>query len=259
MHTNRPSQSAFLIAAMTTSLFLTGCMGIRPESLAKPEKLTCIQVLPGTEAHETRGLLDVKVTTRLTPGPYFSERQDAEGTYYRAPPGGIYIGADAGADKPNTGPVPRIQDGGIWLPRTPGKSPHLYTFSSIGDSTIIPVPDNASCATAMSIPDPQSKGVNAVAFATGGAIGGAAGGLIARSTSPGKAMSYGQAAGTGLVGGALGGLVVAGLINMDIGTINHLSVSTDPTFQAALEKLAPTVTAVPAAQPVPQEANTQAL
>lgn len=256
---NRPSTSVFLIAALTSTVLLTGCAGVRPESLATPEKLTCIQVLPGTEAHETRGLFGLKVTTRLTPGPYFAERQDAEGTYYRAPSGGIYIGADESADKPNKSLVPRIMDGGVWLPRVPGKPPHLYTFFSTSDSTIVPLPDNASCATAMSIPDPQSQGVDAVAFATGGAVGGAAGGVIARSTSPGKAMSYGQAAGTGLVGGALGGLLVAGLINMDIGKITHHPLSSDPTFQTALEKLTPAVTAVPAAQPAPQEANTQAL
>ena len=259
MNKKQAAKSTLLLAALTANMVLTGCAGVRPKSLAKPEKLSCIQVLPGTEAHEVRGLFDVKVTTRLTPGPYFSERQDAEGTYYRAPAGGIYFGADATADQPNKSLVPRVMDGGIWLPRVPGKSPHLYTFFSTSDSTIIPVPDNASCATAVFIPDPQSQGVDAVAFATGGAIGGAAGGAIARSAAPGKTMSFGQAAGTGLVGGALGGLLVAGLINMDIGKINHHPVATDPKFQAALEKLLPTVTDVPAAPAVPQEAPARTL
>lgn len=228
----------YIVASLTTTAFLCACAtGIKPDELQAPEKLTCLDVPQGVEAHEVRGLMKFHWTTRLTPGPYIAEREDINGTYYRAPSGGIYIGRDDLADKPPLAMLPRTFNGGIWVPRDPDKEPHLYTYFSTQEATIVPLPKNASCSNAISVPDPQSKGVSVVAFASGGAIGGATGGAVARAATPNSTMSYGQAAGVGAAGGAIGGMIVAGMINMDVGKIFHQPSSTDPKFLATLKEL----------------------
>lgn len=241
--------------AFTTVPFFGGCAtGIRPSDLTQPEALTCIEIPKGVEAHETKGLLNYQWTTRLVPGPYIAEREDAEGIYYRAPSGGIYIGRDDIADQPPVPFMPRNLEGGIWVPSVPGKFPHLYTYFSTQEANIIPLPENAGCSNAVVVRDPQSKGVSTVAFATGGALGGATGGLIGRAITPNSSMSYGRAAGAGAAGGAIGGLIVAGLINMDVGKIFHHPLSTDLKFVATLEGLARKATPIPAVSTQPHDA-----
>lgn len=248
----------FLFLAFIITAFFSGCATrILPNDLARPEALTCIEVPEGVEAHEIKGPLKKHWTTKLVPGPYISEREDADGTYYRAPPGGIYSVLDEIADKPTPPLMPRIFDGGIWVPRTSGKTPHLYIYYSTQDATIIPLPDSSNCSSAVSVPDPESMGVNTVAFVTGGALGGATGGATARATVPNASVSYGQATGGGAIAGAVSGLIVAGLINMDVGKITHLSLSTDPKFVAALEELALKVVPIPAIQPQTDELPTK--
>ena len=217
---------------------LAGCATpIKPETLAVPKQLSCIQLPQALEAHDVRGLLNIHWTTRLSPGPYISEREGPEGTYYRAPPAGIYIGRDEVADKPPTPLLPRTFNGGILVPREAGKQVQLYTYFSTEEAPTAQLPPNASCASAVSIPDPQAKGVSSVAFATGGAIGGAAGGVAARATTTGSSMSYGQAAGAGAAGGLVGGVIIAGFINMDVGKIVPVAPSSDARFLAELNDL----------------------
>ena len=226
---------------------LQGCvLGIQPDNLKRPDSVTCIEVLESIDAHETYGLLRFDWTTRLVQGPYISEREDADGTYYRAPPGGIYLGRDDLASKPPIPLLPRIFDGGIWIPRSPDKPPRVYTYNSTQEATIVPPPDGASCTNAVTVPDSQGIGVNPVAFAIGGALGGAAGGTIARTSTPNNSISYGQAAGVGAAGGAIGGLIIGALINLDVGRISRRPVSTDPKFVSALEQLRNKIVSVPA-------------
>lgn len=233
---------------LVSSVLLGGCAtGITPSDLKRPLTLTCIDVPQGVEAREVQGLMKFNWTTKLVSGPYISELEDAEGTYYRAPLGGIYIGRDDLADKPPVPLVPRTFNGGIWIPHVPGKPPRLYTYFSTQEAASAPLPENAGCATAVAMPDPQAQGVSTIAFVTGGAVGGATGGAIARTTNSNSTMSYGQAAGVGAAGGAIGGLVVAGLINMDVGKIFHRPPSTDPQFQAALERMHLAVVRIPPA------------
>lgn len=235
------------VFVLVGSVLLGGCAtGVQPSDLKKPVALTCIEVPKGIEAREVRGAMKFNWTTRLVSGPYIAELEDEEGTYYRAPLGGIYIGRDDLADKPPAPLMPRTFNGGVWIPRVPGKTPHLYSYFSTQEAASVPLPENASCATAITVPDPQAQGVSTVAFAAGGAVGGAAGGAVARATTSSGSMSYGQAMGTGAVGGAIGGAVVAGLINMDVGKIFHHPSSTDPQFQAALERMPQTVVKIPA-------------
>ncbi|MDI1260269.1 hypothetical protein [Aquabacterium sp.] len=234
------------------TLMLGGCATmVKPEDLSRPAKLSCFEVPQIVEAHEVRGLLDIPWVTKLAQGPYVAERENAEGTYYRAPPGGIHIApAAVKADAPPAPLMPRVFDGGIWIPKTPGTPAHLYTYFSTQEAAVVPLPEAASCQTAQLVKDPDAKGVSAVAFATGGLIGGTAGGLVGRSVSSNSSVSYGQAAGAGAVGGALGGLIVAGLINMDVGKIVHHPLSKDAKFQSALQDMsAKVVLVVPSALP----------
>ena len=65
-------------------------------------------------------------------------------------------------------------------------------------------------------------------------------------------MSYGQAAGAGVAGGLIGGVIIASLINMDVGKINLMPLNKDPVFQAALDQLRSSVVQLkPAPAPVP--------
>lgn len=238
------------LSVLLSVAFLSGCATIvRPDDLKKPEMVTCLEVPKGVEAHEVKGLFDYRWTTRLAHGPYIAELEDAEGIYYRAPPGGIFVGPDDIDGKP----LPRLQpwlfDGGIWVPRASDKAPHLYTYFSTQDATVAQLPAGASCATAVSVPDPNSKGVSVVVFATEGALGGAIGGAVARAASQNSSMSYGQSAGAGLIGGAIAGVIIAGLINMDVGKIVHSAPSTDPKFRAALGELVFKIVQIPAGKP----------
>lgn len=194
----------YLLAMMLTgAISLAGCASnIRPDDLKKPVQLSCLQVPQGLEAHEIKGLADFHWTTRLASGPYLSEGEDAEGTFYRAPSGGIYIGRDDLADKPTSAYAPRIYDGGIWLPNKRGLQPYFYIYPSLNVPKVESLPDNANCANAVAIPAPEGKNVSVIAFATEGAIGGAAGGVIARAAVEASSISYGKAAGLGAAGRA---------------------------------------------------------
>lgn len=236
----------------SAALTLGGCATvIKPTDLAQPASPTCIQVPVGVVAHEVKGLLNFKWTTQLAPGPYIAEREDAQGTFYRAPPGGVEVFADEYVDKQPAGMIPRFYDGGIWLPRDAAAPAKFYTYFSTADAVVKPAPPDASCDVAVLVPDPQAQGVSSVAFATGGAIGGATGAVVGRSMNHHSSLSYGQAAGAGLVGGAIGGLIVASLINMDIGKINLMPLSKDPAFQTMLDQFKGSVVQLkPAPAPV---------
>ncbi|WP_141218206.1 hypothetical protein [Bordetella genomosp. 11] len=197
----------------------------------------------GLEGHDTRGIFDIEWTTKVAAGPYISEFEDAGGTYYRAPPGGLYFAMT------NNSPVdPTTYDGGIWVPRDHATPPVFYTYYSTANAVVAPLPTGASCANAVLVPSPQGTGADTVAFATGGAIGGAAGGAIGRGIAHSASMSYGQAAGAGAAGGAIGGLIVAALINMDVGKIFYRPMPNDPAFIQKLTQLTKEAKPIPSAQ-----------
>lgn len=238
-----------ILMMITVPTLLAGCgtTPINPADLKRPVALTCIEVPQGMEAHELLGLGKYHWTTRLAPGPYIAEREDADGTYYRAPPGGVYQARDDLANLPPSPLVPRVRDGGIWMPHTQGNLPHVYTYYSTQEAPVVALPEKASCATAVSLSDPKSKGVNTVAFATGGALGGATGGAVATAVTRNTSASSGQAVGAGAAGGAIAGLLVAAMIDMDVGKIFHHPVSNDPKFMAALQELSHSAAPIPAA------------
>jgi len=232
-------RSPYLFYIFVLPMILAGCTSIAPESLKKPARMTCIEIAPAMEAHEKLGLLNIPWIYTLASGPYLSEREDAQGIYYRAPPSGITIIRDKDGDGDDSiakRTPPAHVDGGIWLPRDTALAPHLYFYvGSRTDQAAAPL-DHANCANAVLLPGAKPGDVNAVAFAVAGAAGGAAGGIAGRSMAGSGKMSYGQAAGTGAVGGAIAGLIIAKLIDMEHGQIQHGRPLTDPAFLTALRE-----------------------
>lgn len=217
-------------------IFVGGCTpAIKPSKLFVPKEITCIDIPQELDAHEVRGLLKVHWTTRVLPGPYVAEREDGNGTYYRAPPGGIQIIADGTENKSANMFTHMAYDGGIWVPSNSSLPPHIYTYFSTGSAAVVPVPEGASCANAKFAQDPETKGVSLAGFAMGGAAAGAVGGAAARATVSHGSMSYGQAAGAGAAGGLLGGVIVAAIINNDVGKIVKQPLSKDANFVIALQ------------------------
>lgn len=220
-------------------VFIAGCTNsVKPNSLKPPEIVTCIQVPSGIVSHDERGLLNIKWTTRLQAGPYIAELEDAEGIYYRAPAGGIYMVMDDLADKPHVEFNPKNHDGGIWVSRNSAITPRVYIYNSTDEATVIPAPEDANCNKAVFVRDPVSKGVSVVEFGAGGAVGGAIGGVIGHSVTNNSSISYGQAAGVGVASGAIAGVIIATIINMDIGKIFIQPSSTNAAFIKELDNLA---------------------
>jgi hypothetical protein len=199
------------------SIFLfQGCASTyKPEELRVPTSITCIYLQSPMSFHSKRGLAYPAVETRLERGPYIAEREDAEGTYYRAPPGGFtgWPYSLPSADLNNA------RDGGFWIPHDSKKTPRLYSYFSTSAVPPSVPPENINCSSFAQIRNPETSKVSLTAITVGGAIGGAVGGATARSMNPQSSMSYGQTAGIGAAGGALGMLIVGSIINADVGKI----------------------------------------
>ncbi|TDR76608.1 hypothetical protein [Paludibacterium purpuratum] len=236
------------VLVFTVSL-LSGCATeINPSQLTTPRPLTCIEVPKGVEAHWEDGLFKDKWTIKLADGPYISELEDENGVYYRAPVGGLYFMQDELANKPSTPFMHKNHDGGIFIPKSPGKKPLIYQYFSTTEPTFTPAPSGASCSNAYFPPDSKSTGVNTVAFATAGALGGATGGLASRSVSNSNSISYGQAAGYGAVGGAIGGAIVSQIINSSIGHIFMLPDNKDKNFNKYISEITNHINTLPITQ-----------
>lgn len=194
---------------------LSGCASTyKPEDLRVPTSITCIYLPTPMSFYEKRGASSEPWETRLERGPYVAEREDDEGTFYRAPPGGF-----SGWPYSRPATQSNARDGGFWIPRNPKTTPRLYSyFSTSAVPPVVPA-DNVDCSSFGQVKDPVTSKVSLIALASGGALGGAAGGLAGRSMNSQGGLSYGQAAGVGAVGGAVGMLIVGAMINADVGKI----------------------------------------
>lgn len=202
-------------AVMLAVSLLSGCVTpINPEDLKSPKEITCIDLKEPIilNYHD-------QWTTRFEKGPYWSEKIDANGTYYRAPPGGISVTDENGGGFPGQ---PTTSDGGFYVPNKANEPVKLYAYFSTKPAPVQPYPNGTDCSTLGYVRDPSTSKVDLVSFAVGGAIGGATGGLIARGVSGSGNMSYGQAAGAGAAGGLIGGVIIAAMINSDVGKIKPL-------------------------------------
>ena len=219
-------------------LALGGCATVTaPEDLKVPTQLTCFELAAPADYLEDRGPLKVSWETRLERGPYVSEREDAEGVFYRAPPGGVMIVPQSARNPPPNTPVSGVYDGGVWIPRDPAKQPRLYSyFTTVAPTPVVPPPE-ASCANVQVARNPKTQGVDTIAYTVAGGVGGAVGGAAARGVGA-TGMSYGKAAGVGAAGGAIGGAVVAALINMDVGKIVLRQPEQNADFVRAIREAA---------------------
>ena len=93
----------------------------------------------------------------------------------------------------------------------------------------------------------QTHGVDAVAFAIGGALGGASGGALGHGIANNPSLSLGQSVATGAAAGAAAGLIIAAIINMYMGQINHRTYNPDPKFVAVLREITKSPVIIPRA------------
>ncbi len=213
---------------------VAGCAtSITPSDLAVPKQITCVYLSQPLTASGVYGIGYTWIT-RLERGPYFSEREDDKGSYYRAPPGGYSLKGLKGEPFPG---LTTTMDGGFFLPNDPNEPPRLYAYFSTEPAPVLVPPEDADCSMVGYTKDPATSRVSMLSFAAGGAVGGAAGGIVGRSLANGSHMSYGQAAGVGAAGGLIGGLIVAAIINSGVGKIHSGLLVKDPVFLKQLREL----------------------
>jgi hypothetical protein len=217
---------------LTLVVLLTGCSSnlIKPEQLEAPKKISCIYLPEPISYSEKVEKLFASANWeyRFERGPYIAEKIDSEGTYFRGPPGAIYIGRPEMKDEPAGILSHMVRDGGFWIPHDQSKSPKMYNYFSMDDAPIV-VPDaDTTCSSFGYLADPNTSKLNIVHFAAGGALGG----VLGRAMVPNSQLSYGQSAAGGLIAGAL----IAAIINMDVGKI-IMWESKDATFLSNLKSL----------------------
>lgn len=201
---------------LLTAIVVSGCAtSIKPDELAIPSQITCVNLNQPLSTTGTYGI-GYAWTTRLERGPYWSEREDEKGTYYRAPPGGLSIRGPEGQAVPGWGAT---MDGGFYAPHDPNEPPKIYRYFSTEAAPVQVPPEYADCSSVGYVKDPSTSKVSLLSFAVSGMAGGATGALIGRSIAQNSNVSYGQAAGVGAAAGLIGGLVVATMINADVGKI----------------------------------------
>jgi hypothetical protein len=232
-------------ACLAAGLLVAGCAAPleKPESIAVPAHPTCFSLREALEATELKGLFKIEWRTRLERGAYVAVHENERGTYFRGPPGAVFMYQPKMLDKPS-GPLTHLTvNGGVFVPRD-GSQPGVYAYITDQSVEKVTPPVGASCATAVVVRDPVSKGVSVKDYAIYGGAGGALGGVAAHAKVPGS--SLGQTVGVGAAGGAIGMAIVGALINMDLGKIGPHSPTIDPKFNAELAAVART--AAPLAQ-----------
>jgi hypothetical protein len=232
-------------ASFAVGLLVTGCAAApeKPDSFAVPVQPTCFSLSEALEATEIKGLLKYEWRTRLERGAYVAVHESERGTYFRGPPGAVLIYQPTMLDKPSSPASHMTVNGGVFVPRD-GSQPELYTYITDKSVDKVTPPAGASCATAVVVRDPVSKGVSVKDYAIFGGASGALGGLAAHDKAPNSSMR--QTVGVGAAGGSAAMAIVGALINMDVGKIGSHSPTTDPKFNARLATLART--AAPFAQ-----------
>ena len=235
MNISTSPRTAISAAALALLLSINGTPAIaNPAELQVPSKISCLHLPAALSGTETKGLFKVETETRLERGPYISEREDAEGTYFRAPPGGVYLGPPK--DKPARGAWQLNRDGGIFVPRDLSAPPQLYSYASdegISAATVVP-PAAADCSNTSYVRDPSTKAVSVAGYAGEGMTQtaarqvGAGGGGIILANVPGS-----------LLGGAAGSVLGDFLRNTaHIGKIAKLPQSKNLEFNAKLSQFA---------------------
>ena len=158
-------------AALFAAYLLTGCGSapVKPETLAVPVKSRCFSLPSALEGVEIRGLMRFVWHTRLERGAYISVHENAQGTYFRGPPGGVRVYQPTMLHKPAGLGTHITYDGGVFVPRD-GTQPLLYTYFSLEPVPFIVPPEGASCDSAVLVRNPEGKVGDGTA-AVGGVVG----------------------------------------------------------------------------------------
>jgi hypothetical protein len=244
MNIRTSPRTAISAAALALLLSTSGTPAMaNPAELQVPAEVTCIHLPAALSGIETKGLFKVESETRLERGPYISEREDAEGTYFRAPPGGVYLGPPK--DKPAHGAWQLNRDGGIFVPRDPSAPPQLYWWVSdyrTSAATLVP-PAAADCSNTSYVRDPVTKAISVAGYTGEGMTqtaakqeGLARGGLVLGNV-PGSHLG-------GVAGSVLGDVLDG---TADMGKIAKLPQSGNPEFNAKLSQFARTAVPIKAA------------
>jgi len=143
---------------------------LKPEDLRKPATLTCIYLPVQMSFRAERGMLKAVWEWRLERGPYVSEWEDDQGTFYRAPPGGAFAGRVDSFEKPSGPLTHRTSDGGFWMPRDPNAAPRLYSYYSTSDAPKAVPAENQNCSSVVAVKDPATSKLGA-SMATYGVVG----------------------------------------------------------------------------------------
>jgi hypothetical protein len=215
-HLPRTTISSVALALLLGGFGMATAMA-KPAELAAPAQISCIELPAALSGIETKGLFKVESETRLERGPYISVHEDAEGIYYRAPPGGVYIGPPK--NKPANGAWQVNRDGGIFVPRDASLPPQLYSYvsdSGTSAATVVP-PAGANCSTMSFARDPATGGISVASY-----------GGPAESEAAAKVVGV---AGPGILGFALNAML------SDRGKIAKLPQSKNPEFNAKLNEL----------------------
>ena len=241
---SRPSPLTAIAAAALATLLGIGATPAVAKSaqLQAPSEVRCLYLPAALSGIETKGLMKVETQTRLERGPYVSEREDAEGTYFRAPPGGVYVGPPK--DKPARGAWQLNRDGGIFVPRDPSAPPQLYSYAGevgVSAATVVP-PAAADCSNTRYVRDPATQAVGVAAYMGEGMTQTAAkqvggGGGIVLGNVPGSALG-------GAAGSAVGDLLRA---SAGVGKLAKLPPSKNLEFNARLGQLVRTIVPIKAA------------
>lgn len=230
------SKKSLAVIILLSAVLASGCATtpMKPDYSAVPTQVACVYLQQPLSASGIYGLGSYTWITRLERGPYWSEREDENGTYYRAPPGGYSLKGPEGNAAPG---FMATMDGGFYIPKNPTEPPILYRYFSTEAAPVLIPPEDADCSTVRFVKDPSTSKVSVWSLAAGGAIGGAAGGVVGRSMSPNSSIGYGQAAGIGAAGGLIAGVIIGAMINASVGKIGPGLEIKDGQFLKQLRKL----------------------
>lgn len=227
MRTSRRTALSAAALALVSSFSAMPAMA-DSNGLKAPAQLSCIYLPAALSGIETKGFFKVESETRLEQGPYISEGEDAEGTYFRAPAGGVYLGPPK--DKPAKGAWQLNRDGGIFVPHDPSAPPQLYSYvaeNGVSAATVVP-PATSDCSNTRFVRDPVTKAVKAAEYTGEGTV----------QTDAKQVAVVDVKQATTVVQGALGAWLSDFLQGPENGPIAKLPQSGNPEFNARLREFA---------------------
>lgn len=191
---------------------------VHADKLPQPKNMACLQVKPALSYTIARGWLHIPWEIELGQGSYVSEREDANGVYYRAPAGAI---TERRTDvKPDSRAARATSfEGGIYVPDNASVAPTIYEYYGSASLVAQSAPGDADCSKLAYAVDPYTRKVSVTGTGLAMGFGAGMGAMTGRFINPRVHMSYGQAAGAGLVGGLVGGLIVAAIEKGKVGEI----------------------------------------